>query len=87
MAEAHDARPAQIALAWLVALPQVVVIPGASSVEQLEFNAAAGEIDLADDERAALTAAARSFTPVPGLRTLADGVREKVDELRERLGV
>ena len=36
VADAHDARPAQVALAWLIGLPRVVVIPGASSVEQLE---------------------------------------------------
>jgi aryl-alcohol dehydrogenase-like predicted oxidoreductase len=87
VAGAHDAKPAQIALAWLLGLPRVVVIPGASSVEQLEFNAAAADIDLADDEQAALTEAARAFRPVSGARTLADGVRERFDELRERLGV
>jgi aryl-alcohol dehydrogenase-like predicted oxidoreductase len=80
VAAAHDAKPAQIALAWLLGLPRVVVIPGASSVEQMEFNAAAGDIALADDEQAALTAAARAFTPVPGTRTL-------VDRVRDRLGV
>jgi aryl-alcohol dehydrogenase-like predicted oxidoreductase len=86
VAAAHDARPAQIALAWLLGLPRVVVIPGASSVEQVEFNAAAAEIDLAADEHTALTGAARAFRPVSGARTLADGVRERVTELRERLG-
>src|SRR4051794_37927235 len=69
VAAAHEAKPAQIALAWLLGLPRVVVIPGASSVEQMEFNAAAAEISLADDEQAALTAAARTFTPVSGVRT------------------
>jgi aryl-alcohol dehydrogenase-like predicted oxidoreductase len=87
VAAAHDAKPAQIALAWLLGLPRVVVIPGASSVEQMEFNAAAGELRLADDEQAALTAAARAFTPVSGVRTLVDGLRERVDAVRERLGV
>src|SRR5690242_10611525 len=86
VAAAHDARPAQITLAWLLALPRVVVIPGASSVEQMEFNAAAAELRLADDEQAALTAAARAFTPVSGVRTLMDGLRERVDAVRERLG-
>ena len=66
VADAHQARPAQIALAWLIGLPRVVVIPGASSVEQLEHNAAAAAISLAADEQAALTAAARAFTPVSG---------------------
>jgi aryl-alcohol dehydrogenase-like predicted oxidoreductase len=87
VAVAHDAKPAQIALAWLLGLPRVVVIPGASSVEQMEFNAAAAELRLGADEQAALTAAARAFTPVSRMRTLVDGVRERVDAVRERLGV
>ena len=87
VADAHDAKPAQVALAWLVAQPQVVVIPGASSVEQLESNVAAADLQLADDERTALTAAARAFTPVSAVRTLGDTVREKADQLRERFGV
>jgi aryl-alcohol dehydrogenase-like predicted oxidoreductase len=86
VADAHDARPAQIALAWLVALPRVVVIPGASSVGQLESNAAAADIDLAADEQAALTAAARAFRPVSAARTVVDGLRERFDEVRSRLG-
>jgi len=86
IADAHDASPAQIALAWLVALPRVVVIPGASGVEQVESNAAAAEIDLAGDEQATLTAAARAFAPVSTARTVADGVRERFDGWRERLG-
>jgi aryl-alcohol dehydrogenase-like predicted oxidoreductase len=79
VADAHRARSAQIALAWLLGLPRVVVIPGASSVEQLEHNAAAAAISLRGDEQAALTAAARAFTPVSGLRTAADGIRERVE--------
>ncbi|MGY2067215.1 aldo/keto reductase [Blastococcus sp. SYSU DS0619] len=77
VSDAHDATPAQVALAWLIAQPRVVVIPGASSVEQLEFNAAADALRLADDEVTALTAAARAFSPVSGVRTLLDGVRER----------
>src|SRR3954463_7877604 len=46
VAAAHDAKPAQIALAWLLGLPRVVVIPGASGVEQMEFNAAAADLRL-----------------------------------------
>jgi aryl-alcohol dehydrogenase-like predicted oxidoreductase len=86
VAAAHDAKPAQIALAWLVRLPQVVVIPGASSVEQMEFNAAAADLDLTDDEQTALTAAARAFSPQSSVRTVVDGVRERIEGLRERLG-
>ena len=85
VADAHDARPAQIALAWLLALPRVVVIPGASSVEQVEFNVAAADLDLTDGERAALTDAARAFSPVSGVRTLVDGLRERFEEVRTRL--
>jgi diketogulonate reductase-like aldo/keto reductase len=64
----------------------VVVIPGASSVEQMEFNAAAAEISLTDDEQAALTAAAAAFRPVSGVQTLFDGVRGRVEDLLERIG-
>ncbi|MGY1710093.1 aldo/keto reductase [Geodermatophilus sp. SYSU D00758] len=85
VAAGHGVQPAQVALAWLVSLPRVVVIPGASSVAQVEANAAAGELDLAADEVAALTGAARAFRPVSAVRTLADGVRERIDGARERL--
>ncbi|NAZ87235.1 aldo/keto reductase [Kineococcus indalonis] len=61
VAAAHDAAPAQVALAWLLSHPRVVVIPGASSVQQLEFNVAAASLRLAGDEREALTGAARAF--------------------------
>jgi aryl-alcohol dehydrogenase-like predicted oxidoreductase len=78
VADAHGVRPGTIALAWLVSLPQVVVIPGASSVEQVEANAAAGDVDLRADEQQALTQAARAFRPVSAARTLVDGVRERL---------
>lgn len=73
-----DAKPAQVALAWLISLPGVVAIPGASSVEQLEFNVAAADLDLSEEAVAALTAAARAFRPVSAGRTLVDTVREKL---------
>src|SRR3954469_2233829 len=76
VADAPQARPAQIALAWLLGLPRVVVIPGASSVEQLEHNAAAAGIGLAADEQAALTAAAKAFSPLSAARTAVDGLRD-----------
>ncbi|MCW2583538.1 MAG: aldo/keto reductase [Klenkia sp.] len=78
VAAAHDVKPAQAALAWLLGLPQVVAIPGASSVEQLEFNVAAADLDLAADEQAALTSAARAFTPQGVVPTLVERVREKL---------
>jgi aryl-alcohol dehydrogenase-like predicted oxidoreductase len=77
VAAAQDAKPAQVALAWLIGLPRVIVIPGASSVEQLESNAGAAGISLGPDEQAALTAAARAFSPVSAAHTLVDRMRER----------
>lgn len=77
IADAHDVRPAQVALAWLLGLPQVVVIPGASSVEQLEFNVAAADLELDAASQAALTKAARAFTPISAARTYLDGLRDR----------
>jgi aryl-alcohol dehydrogenase-like predicted oxidoreductase len=73
-----DAKPAQVALAWLISLPGVVAIPGASSVEQLEFNVAAADLELRPESRDALTAAARAFKPTSNGRFLADMVRERL---------
>jgi aryl-alcohol dehydrogenase-like predicted oxidoreductase len=54
IASSHSATPAQVALAWLVQKPNVVAIPGASNLEQLEENVAAAEIGLSSDELATL---------------------------------
>ena len=75
------AKPAQVALAWLISLPNVVAIPGASSVEQLEFNVAAAGIELSTGSRDALTAAARAFRPVSTGRFVIDRVREKLGRM------
>ena len=77
-----DAKPAQVALAWLINLPGVVAIPGASSVEQLEFNVAAADIELSADCRDALTEAARAFTPVSMRQFVTDTAREKLSRQR-----
>jgi aryl-alcohol dehydrogenase-like predicted oxidoreductase len=74
-----DAKPAQVALAWLISLPGVVAIPGASSVDQLEFNVAAADVELSPDSRNALTEAARAFRPVSTGRFVADTIREKLN--------
>ena len=66
VATAHSATPAQIALAWVIRHSAVAAIPGASSVEQLESNVAAAEIDLADDQYQALADAAARFRPLTG---------------------
>ena len=46
----YSATPAQIAPAWLVHQPNVIAIPDARSVEQVEQNAAAADIELSTDE-------------------------------------
>jgi len=66
VAAAHDATPAQVALAWLIRKPNVVAIPGASSVSQLEHNVAAADLDLTDDEADELTLESDRFTPLSG---------------------
>jgi aryl-alcohol dehydrogenase-like predicted oxidoreductase len=59
-AERLGHTPAQIALAWLLGLaPNVLLIPGTSSVAHLEQNVAAAGIKLGEDLHAELTAAAR----------------------------
>lgn len=78
VAAAQDVKPAQVALAWLLSLPQVVVIPGASSVEQLEFNVAAADLELDAPSQLALTEAARAFTPISAAGTLIGALRDKV---------
>ncbi len=77
VAAAHGATPAQIALAWTVHHPHVVAIPGASSVAQVESNAAAADITLALDEYRALTAAAEAFHPTTGVSAIPGLVRAR----------
>src|SRR4051794_34738684 len=58
-AEAHDATTGQIALAWLLQRsPVMLPIPGTGSVEHLEENVGAAEIELTDEEFATLDRAA-----------------------------
>ncbi|MGC5018027.1 aldo/keto reductase [Micromonospora sp. DT47] len=55
----HGATPAQLALAWLLRRsPVMLPIPGTSSVDHLEENIAAAEVQLTDDEYEALAKAA-----------------------------
>ena len=56
VAEAHDASPMQVGLAWLLEHSDVTLpIPGTSSVDHLEENVAAGSLELTDDELSRLT--------------------------------
>ena len=51
VAEAHNASPAQIALAWLLRRsPFMLPIPGTSSVEHLEQNVSAASLALTNEE-------------------------------------
>ncbi len=70
IAAAHDATPAQVALAWLIRKPNVVAIPGASSVEQLERNVAAADLELSDDDNERLTVMSDRFDPISGAAVL-----------------
>ena len=57
IAEAHDATFGQLTIAWTVAQPGVTAaIVGARTIEQARENAAAGDIQLAPDEIAQITA-------------------------------
>ena len=78
VADAHDATPAQIALAWVIRHPAVTAIPGASSVEQLESNVAAADIELSGGEYAALSAASDRFRPVTGRAAVPAIVRARL---------
>lgn len=63
IARKHEATPSQIALAWLLHIPNVVAIPGARTVEQVEENAGAAEIELSEDEWQRLKSRAASIRP------------------------
>ena len=59
LARAHDATPSQLAIAWLLARsPVVLPIPGTASVQHLEENVAAAELELDAQELDRLAAAA-----------------------------
>jgi aryl-alcohol dehydrogenase-like predicted oxidoreductase len=57
----HGATLSQVALAWLLAQPNVVAIPGARTLEQLEENIAAADLDLTAAELERLTSASAAF--------------------------
>jgi len=82
VAAGHNATCTQVALAWLLRRPHVVVIPGARTVEQLEANVAAADLALSDDEAAALRGASDAFRPVTGLPALPAIIRRQVVDRR-----
>jgi len=58
-AEAHDATPEAVAIAWATAKEPVVAIPKASSERHLRANLAAADLDLTPEEIAAIDAVER----------------------------
>jgi diketogulonate reductase-like aldo/keto reductase len=65
VAEARGATPAQVALAWLLSRDQVIAIPKAGTRTHVAENAAAADMVLSDDERAALDHAFPRAAPRP----------------------
>ena len=60
IAQARNASPTQVALAWLLhRSPVILPIPGTTSVEHLEENVAASAVKLSDAEWKAIEAAAK----------------------------
>ncbi len=84
IAKVHQCKPGQVALAWVISHPNVVAIPGASSVEQLESNAAAVEVELTDSEKSQLEDAAARFEPPGRIAAFRDAAESFVGQLRER---
>jgi aryl-alcohol dehydrogenase-like predicted oxidoreductase len=73
IARAHDATPAQVALAWLLSRrPSIVPIPGSRRIAHLEENVRAPELELSADDQ-----------------ELLDGIASRVEGARysERLAV
>jgi pyridoxine 4-dehydrogenase len=63
VADKHEATPSQIALAWLLArYDRMLLIPGTSSVAHLEENMAAAELELDAADLAALDRAGQRDT-------------------------
>jgi adenylate kinase family enzyme len=73
IAARHNATAAETALAWLLSLsPNVVAIPGARRRESVQSAVRATTLELADDDRAALTAAfGASYRPARDPRASA----------------
>jgi len=67
IARARQAAPAQVALAWLLAQPEVIVIPKTSDLKHLAEDYAASEIELSPQEMEELD---RAFPPPRGAQPL-----------------
>jgi aryl-alcohol dehydrogenase-like predicted oxidoreductase len=78
VAAGHGATASQVSLAWLLRRPNVVVIPGASSVAQLEANAAAGDLELSEEDDDRIRRAADRFAPRLGLASVPEVARARL---------
>ena len=79
IAERHGASSYQVALAWLLAASEtILVIPGASRVSSAESSAKAAELQLSADDLAAI---ARAFPPASPVIKQLVGVRRKVRQM------
>ncbi|MFC7096782.1 aldo/keto reductase [Halobaculum marinum] len=56
IADAHDATPAQVSIAWLLAHDELAAIPKATSEAHIRDNLAATDLELTDDEVATIDA-------------------------------
>jgi aryl-alcohol dehydrogenase-like predicted oxidoreductase len=65
VASKHDVTPSQVALAWLLAhYERILLIPGTTSVAHLEENMAAAEVELDDEDMATLNGAQQVARPL-----------------------
>jgi aryl-alcohol dehydrogenase-like predicted oxidoreductase len=65
VAEKHGATPSQIALAWLLHRSErILLIPGTSSVQHLEENMAAGDVELDEQDMTRLDEAKQLGDPL-----------------------
>jgi len=67
IAQARDATPAQVALAWVMRQPGIIAIPKAGTIAHVKENRAALDLSLTKDDLAALD---RAFPPPAGARPL-----------------
>lgn len=79
ISNAHSATFAQIALAWIISHPNVVVVPRVSSVDQVRANAEASEIELSADEVEELNDSSELYRQATGFRITRS--------IRTRLGI
>lgn len=80
IAAGYGCSPAQLALAWLIRQPGVLVIPKAAKPEHARANAAAGAITIGDEDAAAidrLTAYEPVEVPVDRIRVVPDDAAQR----------